>query len=71
VAEGIFQTAYDVYYEWRIADYQRQRLRELLDWFNENLPAPTRFSRKRHAIRNKQSGVCWFKDSARQQLQMI
>ncbi len=69
MAQGIFQTAYDVYYEWRIAEYQRQRVRELLDWFEEKLPVPTRFSRKRYAIRT--NGICWFKDSARQQLQMI
>src|SRR5262249_29092816 len=63
VATGLFR-AFGFYEdEGLIPDCYQDRLDELFDWFNENLPVPYRLSR---AIRRFRIafGVCWLKPSA-------
>ena len=43
--------------------YYRRPLREHLDWFNANLPAPDKFH-LRLSQTSTGIGVCWFKDGA-------
>jgi hypothetical protein len=64
VSLGIFQAAYKLHYGDALSDYEREQLRAILDWFNEYLPAPTRFTRSRRKTYLRH-GVCWFKPSAR------
>ena len=70
VPAGIFHAAYDLYYESVLSGYEREQLRNLLNWFGEHLPAPNRFARGGRKMYIKH-GVCWFKNSARAHLEQI
>lgn len=67
VGAGVFVAAYDLYYGERLPDYEAQRLRDILDWFDRNLRRPSRFSR---STRRSRPGcaVCWFRPTAREHL---
>lgn len=67
VRAGLFTIAYDLKRSGTTPAYQAARLTALLDWFNEHLERPLRFSRsttKGAAWRNTK-GISWFKASAR------
>ncbi len=68
VLAGVFCAAFDLYYGGRLPDYESERLRELLDWFNLNLRRPSRFSRSRRRGAGPGSAVCWFRPEAREHL---
>ena len=51
-----------------LPEEEQQLLAELVDWFNQYLDAPTRFSRTR---RETYRAVCWFKSSAREHIRKI
>jgi len=62
VATGLFR-AFGFYEdEGLIPDCYQDRLDELFDWFNENLPVPDRLSRAIGRFRIA-FGVCWLKPS--------
>ena len=44
------------------------RFREILRWFRENLPVPTRFTRTRNASHKRKRALSWFKGTATLQL---
>ncbi len=47
-------------------DYDARRLKEILEWFDDNLDLPERFNRTKSkgAWRRAAAGVSWFKASA-------
>ena len=50
----------------RVGDARRERLVETLDWFEKNLPTPSRFNRttSKGYYRRTTQGVAWFRDTA-------
>ena len=66
---GLFQAAVDLVYDEQIPDFVYAPVREELDWFNANLPAP----KDRHfCVRSRKvwrdDGICWFRDDAREMI---
>ena len=62
---GVFQAAFDLVYDDCTPDFVYAPVREILDWFNDNLPAPTgRDFRVRSRKRWHADGICWFRDDA-------
>ena len=64
---GVFQFAYKLRDSW-IPEYDKERLDEILKWFDEYLEIPDSFSRKRttsYATR----WISWYKDTAKEYLQ--
>ncbi|KIC18662.1 hypothetical protein [Leisingera sp. ANG-Vp] len=63
---GVFTAAYDLFYDRSdLAKYwQMDELRRVLDWFNDHLSTPQRFF-YRPGSKSEISGVCWFRDSAK------
>lgn len=57
--EGIFQVALRLWGDGSLDAHASDRLRSLLDWFNDNLEKPERMTRP-----NKRAAVCWFKSDA-------
>ena len=70
VAGGIFCAAYEVRDVWPLEEYEHWQLREVLDWFDENLRRPTRLSisRRGHA---RMHGVCWLRHTAKDHLRKM
>lgn len=67
VAPGPFNTAYDL---WRERDEDTPSLlalRRELDWFDDWLPVPRRFTVVAKG-RRWSDGICWFRDDAREML---
>jgi hypothetical protein len=64
VEAGVFTVAYTVEREWSMFDYERERLRELLDWFGENLKRPRWYS----IAKNPYNAICWFRPSAKEHI---
>ena len=62
---GIFSAALDVVYDSATPEHFYLPLRELLDWFNDHLPAP---DDNRFAVRSRKReievGICWFRADA-------
>lgn len=68
VAPGPFRAAYDLWSDRRDdRDPVLLALRRELDWFNANLPVPSRFGVVARG-RRWSDGVCWFRDTARDML---
>lgn len=71
VAPGLFGPALDLW--WDNEDRAGPRdplllaIRHELDWFNDWLPAPSRFAVKARG-RHWSDGVCWFRSQAREML---
>ena len=65
--QGIFQTLVVVREEGLLYNYEVERVKEIHQWFNENLAKPNSFNRSSnpHAL-NK--AISWFKDSAKEQI---
>src|SRR5262249_8623649 len=65
-ATGIFQAAYVLLRHAALSTERCDGLREHLDWFNENLPAPDRFVRSRSNgfYRRPPIAVSWFRQEA-------
>ncbi len=57
--QGIFQALYELLNNGRLQSYEEDWFRRTTRWFDENLMAPTRFSRGKH-----REAMCWFRDSA-------
>jgi len=69
MAAGVFRIVHKVEDDTQVPDYERERLRDLIDWFNENLRVPSRFSRS--GRRREYKAVCWFKPSARAHIEKM
>jgi len=67
---GIFTAAYRLWREGDIPEYERERLDDILMWFNLHLDRPSRLSRK-PSRRRKNRAICWFKSSAHMHLEMV
>ena len=66
---GVFQAAFDLVYDDCTPDFVYAPVREILDWFNDNLPAPTgRDFRVRSRKRWHADGICWFRDDAQEMI---
>jgi hypothetical protein len=64
---GVFQTAYRLRDKGSLSQSEELLLKEISGWFNANLGKPKRFtSAKSPYYRKRQSGISWFKDSARE-----
>lgn len=60
---GVFQASHQALESGQLPDYETNALREALDWFNQHLPEPARFSRSmRHNACHK--AISWFKCDA-------
>jgi hypothetical protein len=66
VEEGLFVAAYALQRAEDTSPGDRESLKELLAWFSENLPIPTRFNRSssKGYYRRNTKGIAWFRDSA-------
>ena len=60
---GVFQVAWCLRDDGRLADYEEEWFAGTLAWFNRELAVPHRLSRSRRAGA-KARAVCWFKSSA-------
>jgi hypothetical protein len=67
---GLFQVAYTIWREHRLTEPEHSELRALLDWFNDHLEKPERFSasRRPHA---KGTAISWVRASARDHVPRI
>lgn len=62
--KGIFSILNDLYETNELHDYEQKTIKELVKWFNKNLPVPDKFSKKKNASHVAPRGVAWFKDNA-------
>ncbi len=66
---GIFQSAIDIVYDNDTPEHIYLPLRELLDWFNTNLPKPQESVFSMRSCRKYiEVGICWFRDDAREMI---
>jgi hypothetical protein len=69
---GVFQAAYRLMREGKLYEHEVALVRETLDWFNENLKKPNRFTKSKPPYyRKKQRAISWFKSSAKKHLSMM
>ncbi len=69
---GVFQAAYRLRNEAALYEYEEAFLRELLDWFNKNLEAPTKFTNSKPPYyRKKKKAISWFKESATEHIKKM
>jgi hypothetical protein len=70
VVAGIFTAAFKLRRSGSLPDYEHDVLYEVMEWFNENLERPLRFSRSaRRSSPNR--AICWFKSTAREHLEKV
>lgn len=69
--EGFFTAAYTLRDDPTVDSATRQRLAELLSWFETNLTTPARFNRSssKGSYRRATAGVSWFKSTAVEHVQ--
>ena len=65
VEQGLIHAADDLRRQGQLTDEEQERVRELLRWFNRNLPVPGRFARSRRPSACKRA-ICWFRPTARE-----
>jgi hypothetical protein len=68
VGQGIFETVYSLRDSNEVDRVHQGEFTQLLTWFEDNIPTPTRFNRtssKGH-YRRRTRGIAWFRDSARE-----
>ena len=63
---GIFTLAYEVSKDQELEFYQRQKIVELLNYFEKELPVPKKFeaSKSKGAYRSNGQGISWLKSDA-------
>ncbi len=63
---GIFTLAYRLTEDQDLEHYQRDKIKELLDYFNKELPIPDKFSasKSKGAYRKNNHGISWLKSDA-------
>ncbi len=65
--QGLFQAADQLRASGKMSDDDEQRLKDLQQWFRENLPVPSRFSLSPRPHRKAQA-ISWFRDTATKQI---
>ena len=69
---GVFQAAYGLRRNRHLLEHEEARLTELLDWFNANLPKPTRLTTSKPPYYRKQNrAISWFKDIATEHISKL
>lgn len=64
---GVFQALAYLIGSEQVFEYDRQRLKEIREWFNKELDRPKRFNK--HSNKHKANvAISWFKDTAIQHL---
>jgi len=73
VPEGLFWTASLLRDDEETPTYHRERMAEILSWFNEYLRRPTRFNRTSSKARFHRAtkGISWLKADARVHIDMM
>ena len=73
VPEGLFSRAYRLRDDADTPWYDRDRLAEILDWFDDSLEEPLRFNRTRSkgVYRRTTKGVSWFKATAAEHIEKM
>lgn len=66
--EGLFRLAYTLRDDPDVNEADRQALAELLEWFDKNLAAPSRFNRSasKGYYRRATRGIAWLRDTAKE-----
>ena len=66
VADGVFGQAYKMMKGAELERGEREQLREVIEWFEKNLPAPDCFNRSKSKgyYRRATRGIHWFRDTA-------
>jgi len=59
--KGIFTLAYELIDEESLYAEDEKTLKELLGWFGDNLPVPTKFSKNRNDYHKNTLGISWLK----------
>lgn len=62
--KGVFSILNDLYDSNELQDYEQKTIKEVVNWFNKNLPVPDKFSKKRNSYHSTKRGIAWFKDTA-------
>src|ERR1044072_4458032 len=64
--EGLFALAYRLRDSPSVHEHEREELKAILEWFDQNLKTPKRFnsSRSKGHFRRKTRGIAWFKDTS-------
>ena len=62
--KGLFTLAYDLIYEEQLYQEDERTLKELLSWFGDKLPIPTRFSKNRNDYHKNTMGISWLKSDS-------
>ena len=68
--QGFLGAAVDLQRDERLPISDHDKLAAMGRWFDEHLPRPDRFTRKRNASHKKTLGLSWFKDSAHEHLRV-
>ena len=65
--EGFFAIASGLRDEATVDEQDRRVLKDSLEWFEKNLPEPTRFNRSKSKgyYRRATRGIAWFRDTAK------
>ena len=64
--KGIFTLAYDLIEEDVLGLDDEKLLKQLLGWFGDNLPIPTRFSKNRNDGHKNTLGISWLKPESKE-----
>lgn len=64
--KGLFTVAYDLSRSETVPNYEVTEISKILVWFEKNLPAPTKFSRKKNVSHRETKGISWIKSSAKE-----
>jgi hypothetical protein len=71
-ALGVFQAVWSLRYAGKLYAYEEDHHDEVRWWFSVHLEEPTRFTASKPPFyRKKNRAVCWFKDTATQQLARV
>lgn len=71
VRKGIFGAAYELRRGGDLTEGERQELDRLIDWFDDNLPRPSRFNRSKSKgyYHRAAKGISWLKSTAEEHLE--
>ncbi|MBK9791883.1 MAG: hypothetical protein IPP60_01930 [Sphingobacteriales bacterium] len=69
--KGIFSILNELYDSNELHDYEQKTIKEVVSWFNKNLPVPDKFSKKKNAAHVAPRGIAWFKDSATEMIEKM
>jgi hypothetical protein len=69
---GVFQEAFRLRNAGHLPEYEEAVLRELLEWFNSNLPKPHKFTNSKPPYYRKENkAISWFKHTATEHIAKV